>query len=232
MNAVSISTTTPTPLPIVLGITGASGSILGLTLLKELLLLNIPVELVLSEKSLLVMHQELGFQFTHAKPAERLPALCTFLQLPVEKATLIHWESNKNIGGSSASGSHRTGGMVIAPCSMGTMAKIACGISDNLLTRSADVALKEGRPLILMPRETPLNAIHLENMLKLARLGVKLVPPMLSFYAEQFNTVEGQIAYSVGKVLDLLGYPHTLYSRWEGLSATVLAGEVNTSTTA
>lgn len=205
-------------LPIVLGLTGASGSILGLTLLKELLLLEVPVDLVLSEKSLLVMHQETGFQYTQAKPEDRLVALCEFLALPAEKAQLIQVESNKNIGAPSASGSHRTAGMVIAPCSMGTMAKIACGISDNLLTRSADVALKEGRPLILMPRETPLNAIHLENMLKLARLGVKMVPPMLSFYAPQFDTVAGQIHYSVGKILDLLGYPHTLYERWQGLA--------------
>jgi 4-hydroxy-3-polyprenylbenzoate decarboxylase len=209
---------TAKPLPVVLGLTGASGSILGLTLLKELLHLNIPVELVLSEKSLLVMHQETGFQYTQAKPEQRLIALCQFLNIPPEKADFIQLESNKNIGASAASGSHRTAGMVIAPCSMGTMAKIACGISDNLLTRSADVTLKEGRLLILMPRETPLNAIHLENMLKLARLGVKIVPPMLSFYAPQFETVEGQVHYSVGKILDLLGYPHTLYDRWQGLT--------------
>jgi 4-hydroxy-3-polyprenylbenzoate decarboxylase len=109
---------------------------------------------------------------------------------------------------------------------MGTLAHIAQGMSDSLLTRAADVTLKEGRPLILLPRETPFNAIHLQNMLTLAQLNVRIIPPMLSFYSPDFLSLEGQILYTVGKVLDQLGLEHQLYQRWQGLSTTLQSPEL------
>ncbi|NJD91216.1 MAG: UbiX family flavin prenyltransferase, partial [Geobacter sp.] len=101
----------------------------------------------------------------------------------------------------------------VAPCSMGSLARIAAGLSSNLLERAADVMLKEGRPLLLMPRETPLSAIHLENMLKLARLGVRIVPPMPGFYGQP-QTVDDMVNFIVSRVLDLLGVENRLASRW------------------
>ena len=104
---------------------------------------------------------------------------------------------------------------MIIPCSMGTLGAIASGVSQNLIHRAADCVLKENRPLILVPRETPLHAIHLENMLKLVRAGVKMVPAMPGFYsgAESINEI---IDFMTGKVLDQMGVPHALYPRWTG----------------
>jgi 4-hydroxy-3-polyprenylbenzoate decarboxylase len=211
---------TPTqPKPVVVGLSGASGSWLGLRLVQHLLVLKQPVELVLSEKSIQVLQQE-----THFKPGppnERVARLLDFLELPPEKADLLHWYGNHEIGAPAASGTHLTQGMVVAPCSMSTLAKIALGLSDNLLTRAADVCLKEQRPLMLLPRETPLNAIHLEHMHKLALMGVRIIPPMLAFYNDDFLSMEGQLDYTLGKVLDHLGLDHNLYTRWSGMEPTV-----------
>ena len=204
------------PKPIVLGITGATGSQLGFRLLKELLLLGQPVDLILTEKSLQVVYEETGFQ-AKASGGSKVQQLLEFLDLPAEKAAILQWFGNQEIGQKPASGTYLTQAMVVAPCSMGTLAKIAQGTADNLVCRAADVTLKEHRPLILLPRETPLNAIHLENMLKLSRLGVRLIPPMLSFYSPEFMSLDGQMDYTLGKVLDHLGLEHTLYTRWTGL---------------
>ena len=105
--------------------------------------------------------------------------------------------------------------MVIMPCSMGTLGAIASGVSQNLVHRAADCTLKEGRKLVLVPRETPLNAIHLENMLKLSRLGVSMVPAMPAFYSGAQSLGE-MVDFMVGKVLDQLGIAHALYPRWIG----------------
>ena len=112
-----------------------------------------------------------------------------------------------------ASGSNPGDAMVICPCTMGTLGKVAGGISDDLICRAADVMLKEKRPLILVPRETPFSAIHLENMLKLARLGVRIVPAMPGFYGKP-ETLDDLIDFVVGKVLDQLGVEHRLLQRW------------------
>ena len=112
-----------------------------------------------------------------------------------------------------ASGSYRLKGSVIAPCSMGMLGRIASGVSGNLIERAADVALKEGWPLVLVPRETPLNAIHLENMLKLARAGAVILPPVLTFYHNP-RGVDDMINFVAGRVLDALGVKHSLYRRW------------------
>jgi flavin prenyltransferase len=204
--------------PIVLGITGASGSILGLRLLKELLLLGQSVDVILTNSARVVMQQEVNLTLEGAGVEARKHSLLEAMTLTQgDYAERLNLFSNQNIGAAPASGTYLHKGMVIAPCSMGTVSKIAQGTSDSLLLRAADVTLKEHRPLILLPRETPFNAIHLENMLKLSRLGVHLIPPMLSFYHAEFLSMEGQLRYTISKVLDHLMLDHTLHTRWEGL---------------
>jgi 4-hydroxy-3-polyprenylbenzoate decarboxylase len=119
-----------------------------------------------------------------------------------------------NIGASIASGSFGVDATAIIPCSMNTLAKIACGISDNLPTRIATVALKEHKPLLLAPRELPYSAIALENMHKLAQLGVHIAPPVMGYYAEH-DSLEAMERFVVGKWYDLLGIEHNLYQRWK-----------------
>ncbi len=126
-------------------------------------------------------------------------------------ADILH--SDEDLAAKPSSGSFLHDGMVILPCSMKTLSGIAHGYADNLVVRAADVTLKEGRKLILCPRETPLNAIHLENMLTLARLGVRIMPPMPAFYSRP-QTIEDLVDHFVGRVLDHLGVEHDLVRRW------------------
>ncbi len=120
---------------------------------------------------------------------------------------------NDDIAAPVASGSFPSDAMIVVPCSMNTLAKIACGIADNLVTRTAAVMLKEGRPLLLAPREMPFGTIALENMLKLSRLGVTIAPPVPGYYSGH-ATVEEMEDFMIGKWFDLLGIGHTLYKRW------------------
>ena len=119
----------------------------------------------------------------------------------------------KNMAASVSSGTHRINGMIVAPCSMKTLAAIANGYDDTLVARSAGVTIKEGRKLILMVRETPLSAIHLENMLKLSRLGVVILPPVTEFYTNP-KTIDDIVNHGVGKCLDQFDIDHDLYPRW------------------
>jgi 4-hydroxy-3-polyprenylbenzoate decarboxylase len=112
-----------------------------------------------------------------------------------------------------ASGSFKTDGMFVVPCSMKTLAGIANGYADNLIQRAADVVIKEGRPLLLSPREMPFSAIHLENMLKLARLGVKIAPPIPAFYHKP-KSLDDMVSFIVGKMLDAFGIEHEIFRRW------------------
>lgn len=132
--------------------------------------------------------------------------------LQKENNLTIH--DNENIAASVASGSFGVDAMIISPCSMNTLAKIACGISDNLVTRCASVMIKEQKKLILAPREIPFSAIALENMLKLSRLGVIIAPPAIAYYSEQ-QTLEEMEDFIIGKWFDLLDIEHNLYKRWE-----------------
>ena len=182
---------------VIVGITGASGSIYGVRLIEVLKETNCEVHAVVTKSGWQVMEYECGI--SKVDFAKRVDAL----------------HDVDNIGASIASGSFKNDAMVIVPCSMKTLGSIAHGIADNLLTRAADVTLKESRPLIIVPRETPVNAIHLENMLKLSRLGVRIIPACPGFYHRP-QTLEDIIDMLVGKICDSMGIEHTLFERWTG----------------
>jgi 4-hydroxy-3-polyprenylbenzoate decarboxylase len=191
----------------IVGITGASGAIYGVTLCRQLLAGGFHLHLVISDAGWRVLKEELGWDAAH-----RVESLNKAFESALVEGLMTYHPLN-DIGASIASGSFRCAGMVIMPCSMGSLANIASGASTNLLTRAADVMLKEGRPLLLVPRETPLHAIHLENMLKLARLGVKIIPAMPAFYNNP-QTLDDIVMFLVGKVMDSMGITHNLYKRW------------------
>lgn len=180
---------------LVLGMTGASGSLYGLSILEELNRLGVETHLIMSRWAKQTLITETGIS------PEQAAAMAYRFYDPDDMAA----------GPASGSFPHR--GMVIAPCSMKTLAAIAAGFSDNLITRAADVTIKERRPLILLTRETPLSAIHLENMLKLARLGVVIMPPVPAFYTRP-STLEDILRQTAGRVLDLLGIENSLVTRW------------------
>ena len=185
-------------LKIVVGVSGASGAIYGLRLLEKLRLQPvIETHLIVSRSGEKTLFLELG------KKAAELRALAHF-SYPLE-----------DISGRLASGSFPTAGMVIAPCSVHTMSSIAHGVTSNLLTRAADVTLKERRPLILMVRESPLHLGHLRTMVALAEMGAIIAPPVPGFYHRP-ETILDLVDHSVDRVLDLLGLPSTTAKRWEG----------------
>lgn len=191
----------------VVGITGASGSVYGIRLIEVLLLMEYEVHLVVTEAGWRVIKEELGWETARRSAALEL----RFGDAVAEQRLVYH--PNADIGASIASGSYRVQGMVIVPCSMGTLASISHGISDDLMTRAADVMLKENRKLLIVPRETPLHAIHLENMLTLARLGVRVIPAMPAFYYKP-QSMEEMIDFLIGKILDNMTIDHDLYRRW------------------
>lgn len=187
------------------GITGASGSVYGIRLVEELLKLGHEVHLVVTEAGWQVFREELNWNVDNRE---------SFLEDTFAGYTgILHYHSLHDYTASIASGSFRSHGMVVVPCSMGTLSGIAAGASGNLLERTADVMLKEGNMLVLVPRESPFNPIHLENMLKLAKLGVRIVPAMPGFYHKP-QTISDVIDFMVGKIMDTLGEPHNLFRRW------------------
>lgn len=189
---------------ILLAITGASGSIYGLRLLEELLRGGHAVTLVVSQSGLEVCRYETGVELNEPDGLKQR------WQLP--QAELAVRESS-DLWAPEASGSAAPEAMVIAPCSMGTVGRIAAGVSGNLIERAADVMLKERLPLLLVPRETPFSEIHLENLLKLSRCGARVIPAMPGFYQKPV-TVSDMVDFVVGKVLDQLGVDHSLFKRW------------------
>ncbi len=178
----------------VVAITGASGIIIGKRLI-EILCKKHNVYAIVSEAAKIVSKYEIG--------QENI-----FTKIPKNVTMYNECDIYKNI----ASGTCKIQGMVIVPCSMKTMSAIATGFSFNLITRSADVCIKEKRKLIISPRESPISEIHLENMLKLAKLGVYIVPPMVQFYSTKNK--QQIIDYICGKILDCLELQHTLYKEW------------------
>ena len=190
---------------IAVGITGASGAVYGIRLVQELLKSGHQVHLVVTEAGWQVFQQELDWDGGDRE---------IFLNENFRAyGSHFHYHSLRDFQAPIASGSYRADGMVVIPCSMGTLAKIANGISGNLLERAADVMLKEGKKLILVPRETPLNSIQLENMLTLSKAGARILPAMPGFYHKP-QTVDQLIDHLIGKLLDTLDVPHTLFKRW------------------
>lgn len=192
--------------PIVVGISGASGVTLAVRLVRTLLKAQIPVALVVTENAYCTMDKEIGPEY-----AEKGSFLSQFSN--EEKEFLIIYD-NENLAASLASGSFITKAFVLIPCSMTTLSAVATGFGDTLLRRVAQVHLKEGRPFILVPRETPISEIHLGHLYSLSRMGAKVVLPVPGWYAKP-KTIEDVERFIVGKVLDTLKIPNDLYSRWE-----------------
>ncbi len=198
-------------IPIILGISGASGTVYGLRLLDFLLKNYFKVELVFSGSAFKVSQHELDLHFSSNPEILKQQVLS---HLHLENSENLNVWSSDDIAASISSGSYKTNGMIIIPASMGTIGAIASGTSDNLLTRAADVCLKERRKLILVPREMPFSSIHLENLLKLSQNGGIIAPACPGFYNNP-KTVEENIDFVVGKVLDLMGIENELFTRWQ-----------------
>jgi 4-hydroxy-3-polyprenylbenzoate decarboxylase len=197
--------------PIVLAITAASGIQFGLKTLEFLLKMDIKVELIFSEKAYYISKHEVGLELEHDKKLIK-ERILTLLNLKNKEANLKVW-LNDEIWASCASGSYGVNNMIIAPASMSSIALIANGITENLICRAADVILKERKNLVIVPRETPLSSIHLENMLKLSKMGVKIVPPIAGFYSKT-ETIEDYVNFVAGKIMDACNIDNDLYERW------------------
>jgi len=197
-------------------ITGASGSIYAQRTLLHMISSGVVerINLLLSESAETVARVELGIDLRGAGNAK----INEWLGLPRE-SRLIQLQRLDNLAAKPASGSHPQEGMVIVPCSMGTLGAIAAGLSTNLIHRAADVTLKERRRLILVPRETPYNSIHLENMLRLTQAGAHIIPASPGFYHRP-QTIEALVDHFVFRILDHLGIPHAGTTRWRGLPET------------
>lgn len=193
----------------IVAITGASGASLGLRVLRNIAAGN-EVHLVMSQESLGIMLEETGLDWRAPDPAETLKKIGQSVQGP----SLYYWD-NRDLAAPVSSGSFRTDGMIVVPCSMKSLSGIASGYAENLVQRAADVTIKEGRTLVLAPREMPMSSIHLENMLKLSRIGVRIAPPVPAFYQGP-ESLEDMVDFLAGKLLDTLGVGHDLYKRWEG----------------
>ncbi len=181
---------------LVVGISGASGAIYGLRLLEELR-----------------RHPSVETHLVISRPAERTIAAETDYPLDAVRSLASCCHAVDDIGAPIASGSFATMGMVVMPCSIRSASAIACCLGDNLLLRAADVTLKEARKLLLVVRESPLHAGHLENLLSLARMGVIILPPVPAFYSRP-KSIEDIVDQTVGRVLDHFGLPHRLYREW------------------
>lgn len=181
---------------IVIAMTGATGAVLGIRLLEALGQLGVETHLVLSEWARATIKIE------------------TDMSVVDVRALASHAYSARDLAAGISSGSFRTDGMVVCPCSMKTLSAIRIGFSDNLITRAADVTLKERRKLVLVPREAPLSEIHLENMHYLARAGAVIFPPTVAYYGRPAS-VDEVTDYVVGRIIDQLGIEHSLITRWK-----------------
>ena len=190
--------------PVVVGITGASGSVLACGIIDQLLSMDVPVMATASSAARMVWQEEMDESF--------MPSLERW----ADSGSFTHYAVG-DLKAPIASGTFPTLGMAVVPCSMATLAAIAHGMSDNLVRRAADVCLKERRPLVLVPRETPLNAIHLENMTSLARLGVTIMPPEPPFYLKPRN-IDDIVDFMTHRILKSLGMIDALpqHMRYEG----------------
>lgn len=196
--------TSSSDLPIVLAITGASGAPYAVRLLEQLLAADREVWLIVSSHGLRLLHTEMEI--------DSVDALRNRVGVDAWRR-LVKVYDDADRGAAPASGSARNAGMVICPCSMGTLSAISVGASRSLVERSADVMLKERRTLVLVPRETPLSAIHLQNMLRLSRAGAVILPAAPGFYNRP-QSVQELVDFIVARVLDQLGVEHALSRRW------------------
>jgi 4-hydroxy-3-polyprenylbenzoate decarboxylase len=192
--------------PLVFGITGASGAPYAVHTLRALVAVDRPVSLIISSHGLRLLHTEMGIQ--------TLDALREAVGGPAWDRHVTVYD-DRDRGAAPASGSARSAGMLICPCSMGTLSAVAAGSSRSLIERAADVTLKERRKLVLVPRETPLSEIHLRNMLRVTRAGAVVLPAAPGFYHRP-TTVDALVDFVVARVLDQLGIPNALAPRWTG----------------
>src|SRR6266581_1019985 len=194
-------------------ITGASGAIYAHRTLVHLVASGVVerINLIISDSARTVAMVELGFDLRDADAKK----VNEWIGLPTD-AKMIRLHRLDNMAATPSSGSHPQAGMVIVPCSMGTLGAIASGAGTNLIHRAADVTLKESRRLVLVPRETPYNAIHLENMLRLSRAGAHIIPASPGFYHRP-QTIEALVDHLVFRILDHLGVPHSQETRWKGV---------------
>lgn len=182
---------------IIVGITGASGIVLGVRALELLRAANVETHLVMSRSAELTLHYEMDLSSAEVRAL----------------ASEVH--SAKNVGASIASGSFITEGMLIAPCSIRSLSEIASGVTSTLLSRAADVVLKERRRLVLMVRETPLHLGHLRSMTAVTEMGAIVAPPVPAFYSRP-ESLDAMVTQSVGRALDLFGLHSDAVSRWQG----------------
>lgn len=197
------------------GISGASGSTYGGRLLKTLETGGYDVTACISDNAVEVIRWEERFSGIDLSRASREVIVENFLFQHGLDSGQVQMVSPRDMASAFASGSSLAEAAIVCPCSMSTAASIAAGINGNLIHRVADVMLKEGRALVLVPRETPLSEIHLSNLLKLRRAGAHVVPAMPGFYHNP-QSVADMVDFVIGKVLDVLDIPHQLFDRWEG----------------
>jgi len=181
---------------IIVGISGATGAVFGIRILEALRKYNVETHLIISRWARYTIPLETNYT------VKEVEDIASVVYNPSDQAAAI------------SSGSFQVDGMIIAPCSMKTLASIRMGMSETLLGRAADVSLKERRKLIILPRETPLSTIHLENMLTLSKMGATIIPPMPAFYNNP-NTIDDIINHIVARTLDQLGIENTLTKRWQ-----------------
>ena len=181
---------------LVVGITGSTGIIYGIKMLEALKRLKIETHLIISEW------------------AKKCLVLETKFDLKYVKSLVDSYSDGSNMAASVSSGTYKTDGMVVIPCSMKTLSAIANGYDETLVARAAGVTIKESRKLVLVTRETPFSSIHLENMLKLARIGVTILPPIPGFYNKP-KTIDDLVNHTVGKCLDQFNIEHNLFKRWK-----------------
>jgi len=193
---------------IVVAVCGASGSVYGVRLAAALLKEGVQVHVIVSHAGFHVLAHEMGYD-----PQSRFQDFLAAYGADTHSLKNLSVFSQDDIAAPAASGSFCHDGMVVAPCSMKTLAAVAAGYADNLINRACDVSLKEKRRLIMVPRETPLNMIHLENMARLARAGAVILPAIPSFYSFP-DTLEALVDTVVARIMDHLGVDHNLAARW------------------
>lgn len=196
---------------LITGVTGASGALYAVRFLKACLELGVRVDLVVSDYGQRLLIEECGLNLK----TEGIEAWLDRTYGPARRTGSITRHPDADLGAPIASGSQRWDGMVVIPCSMKTLSGIASGAASNLIERAADVTLKERRPLVLVPRETPLHLVHLENLRRAAIAGASIVPAMPAFYFKP-KSLEDLADFIAGRVLSLLGVEHELFTPWKG----------------